>query len=104
CVRRSECYAVEQRDLRGECLRIAASRGRMLVLAAHMQRPAASLGQRGEAGDVVEAGLVRAAIVVEEGLAQMEAVLKNRAGDALDACVEGLQSIHRSARASGDVV
>jgi hypothetical protein len=42
----------------------------VLIFATDVEGEAAMLIERGEAGDVVEAGLLRAAVVVEEGLAR----------------------------------
>src|SRR6185312_16815555 len=96
-----EVQRITLREQCGKRLRVAGSRGSMLILSTDVERPAAPLGQGGEAGNVVEAGLVGAAVVVEERLAKMEAVLKDRAGDALQACVDRLHAIDRPARAAG---
>ena len=46
---------------------------------------------------------MRAAVVVEERLAEVEAVLQDGPGDALHARVDGLHAVDRAARAAGDV-
>ena len=88
---------VDGRKLRRQRLRVSGTSRRVLILCSHIQRERSTLIQRGEASNVVETRAVRPAVVVEERLPQVKAVLQDRAGHSHHPRIDRLQSVHRAA-------
>ncbi len=72
----------------GDGDRIARGRGRVLVFTTKIHGETACLGAPAEAGYVVEAGLIRASVVIDDGQPDMIAVVERNSGDAKRTSVE----------------
>ncbi len=83
---------VHRRKRLGQCLGVAGGRGRCLKLAARIEHEPAGCGIAAGAGVVIESALVGAAVVVDDGRAQMIAVAQGRAADAADYGVNRLDA------------
>src|SRR5216683_8271609 len=70
----------------------------MLMLTPHIMPEAPDLVQRREPSDVIEAGLVRSAVVVVDRLPQMEAVAQRRSSNSHQPRIRRMQSVHGSTR------
>jgi hypothetical protein len=71
--------AVNRAERLGKCLRVPSGRGRALELAAYIEGKPAGSSIAAGAGVVVESALVGAAVVVNDGRAEVEAVAQRRA-------------------------
>src|SRR5258708_5963517 len=63
----------------------------MLVLSPEIERKTSCLAARAEAGHVVEAFLIRSAVVVDDSLAKMKAIAQRRACYAVQPGIDTLQ-------------
>ena len=81
----------------GQCVRVAGGRGSFVKLATHMDQKPARGSVAADSGVVIEAVLVRTAVVIDDGRAEMIAVAQRRAADAARQGVDRLhpQSICR---------
>src|ERR1700733_1356083 len=63
----------------------------MLIYSAEIERKSAGFGACFEATVVVEAFLIGAAVVVDDGLAEVEAVAERRSADAAQVCIDAIE-------------
>jgi len=75
----------------GQCVRVAGGRGRLVILATHMQQKPARGRVAADARVIIEAALIRTAVVVDDGRAKMIAVAQRCTADA--AC-HGVDRLH----------
>ena len=88
---------IQRRNRRRKCLRVARRTRCMLILPPHVQRERSLLRQCRKARNVVEPRLVGSAVVVEERLPKVEAILQNWPRNPHHPRIHRLHSVHRPA-------
>src|SRR5205823_3480421 len=83
---------VNLRDHLSHAQRICSGAGRVLIFAPDVVREVSILGAGSEAGDLIEAFLIRPPEIVRDGLAKMKAVIQWTAGNVHRARVEGVET------------